>query len=70
MCDICGYFFCVPRCPSYAGQHTLYGRSVGVCAVCGERIYEREDFYADGSRMFCADCLSSAKTLKAGKNQE
>lgn len=56
MCDICGSLFCDVRCPSYDGFDALYGRYVGSCDGCGEAIHEREDFFMNGSLLFCADC--------------
>ena len=55
MCEICGMRYCPAACPSYETA------AIGVCAYCGEVIYDCEPHMieAETGRVFHTECLES-----------
>ena len=58
MCDLCGHYPCISRCPNYS-EDPLY-----TCDNCGGEIYSGEHFYKiaiEGypTQILCEDCIDS-----------
>lgn len=65
MCKICGQYFCYPSCPSFEGDSAEFGKRLFRCAVCGENIYETDDYTINKGRAYCATCGA----LRAERNK-
>ncbi len=52
MCEICGHFTCVSRCPNYEEK------AVYTCKYCGEAIVEGEECYEYDGDYYHEDCFS------------
>ena len=61
MCDLCGHFPCISRCPNYEPE------AVYTCDRCGVGIYDGETFYQINdisdvkTLIICEDCISDTK---------
>lgn len=51
MCEICGQWPCVPRCPNWRPAR------VGRCSRCREPVYEGDAVYLFSDALVCDACL-------------
>lgn len=56
MCKICKSYICPPECPSYKGISAELGKPIARCCECADYIYKDDMYYAEGRRVYCADC--------------
>lgn len=56
MCQVCGSYPCNARCPN-APDPEVFAR----CEICGEPIYDGEDYYEIDGQRYCEDCVYDAR---------
>ena len=58
MCQHCLHDPCVPGCPNYQAPKAVY-----YCSICGQGIYEGEEYIDNGSERIHFECVSGIRWL-------
>ena len=56
MCSVCGRNPCDSRCPN-ADEAPVFAR----CEICGEPIYDGDDYYDIDNEYWCEECVHNAR---------
>lgn len=59
MCSYCLSNPCKPGCPNAEDPEPVYE-----CSICGEGIYEGEDFFDGPDGYICKDCLKDMTSFE------
>lgn len=59
MCEECYMTFCPMGCPNYGSSEPI-----GRCEICGDYIYQGEEYLASDNKLYCASCVENFDTDK------
>lgn len=57
MCIECGRIYCADRCPNYGRVSAERGKRRKRCSLCGQGIYEIENFFLVRNLVICEACM-------------
>lgn len=65
MCSECRQYPCHPSCPSSPPSCPVLE-----CDLCGEGIFEGEEYYGIGGDTYCETCVNTRKFIAEAKDYE